>query len=509
MRTKTLFLIAFLTFTGLSSWHYLFDNQAHAQSLNQLLAQDLAQAFARYDLIKLTPDASANGARSGKLRLVSANHDFNLELQPRDLLAPNYKAETTIRENERIALSRPETNTFKGFVRGETNSKVRLSIRDQKIQGYVFVDDKQFFVEPASNISKSAAPDDFVIYEAADALNDQPLACDLTERVEAATKEYGLPELTAEVNVFRTVEIATDSDFEFTNARGGAASANQEALNVLNLIEGRFESELGITFAVTFQHAWTTPDPFNTAVRPPSLPINIGTSALNHTLGWLAQTWNQTFPIAQYPRDVTHLFTGKQNLIGQGVAFTGTICANPNFAYSLNGYIDSQSAKYLLAAHELGHNLGASHADAAQSCGNSIMNAQLSGDTALSFCQTSRDQINGFTAGSGSCLTTTTAARARFDFDGDGKTDIAVFRPSTGAWYVLQSQTNIVLSALFGTNSDVPAVGDFDGDSRADISIFRPSNGVWYRLNSGSSYSFNAAQFGASADLPAPSAYNP
>ncbi len=504
MRIKSLFLIAFLTFAGLSSWLCLFDNQAHAQSFNQALAQDLAQAFARYELIKLAPDASAKSARSGKLRIASSNHDFNLELQPRDLLAPNYKAETTVAENERVALARPKTNTFKGFVAGETNSKVRLSINDQKIQGYIFVGDKQFFVEPASNISKSAAPDDFVIYEAADAINNQPMSCDLTERVEAATQEYDLPDLTAAANVFKTVEIATDSDFEFTNARGGAANANQEALNVLNLIEGRFESELGITFAVTFQHAWSTSDPFNTEIRPPSLPINIGSSALNNALGWLAQTWNQTFPVAQYPRDVTHLFTGKQNLIGQGIAFTGSVCANPNFAYSLNGYIDSQSAKYLLAAHELGHNLGASHADAAQSCDNSIMNTQLRGDTALSFCQTSRDQINGFVAGNSSCLTTTTVARAKFDFDGDGKTDVSVFRPSNGVWYRLNSGSgNSFAATQFGLSEDRPTPADFDGDGKTDIAVWRPSNGVWYILYS-TTNSYSATQFGLPGDIPVP-----
>jgi len=92
------------------------------------------------------------------------------------------------------------------------------------------------------------------------------------------------------------------------------------------------------------------------------------------------------------------------------------------------------------------------------------------------------------------------------DFDGDGKTDVSVFRPASGDWYVTNSGNNQFVATHFGASGDIIAPGDYDGDGRTDRAVFRPSDGTWYILRSGGG--FSATQFGQNGDVPTAGDYN-
>lgn len=94
-----------------------------------------------------------------------------------------------------------------------------------------------------------------------------------------------------------------------------------------------------------------------------------------------------------------------------------------------------------------------------------------------------------------------TTRPAPFDFDGDGKTDISIFRPSAGEWWINRSSSGQTNAAQFGVSSDKPVPTDFTGDGKADIAFWRSVSGEWFILRSEDA-SYLSFPFGASGDVP-------
>jgi len=175
----------------------------------------------------------------------------------------------------------------------------------------------------------------------------------------------------------RILSISTFADPEW-QARYGERS-NAEILSIINIAEAIYDQQLNIRFLVQSQTLLQTPSPQN-------------------DIGYLLNEFRQ-YPETQTTSNVKYLFTGKDvNGLTIGLAYIGTVCYAPNYAYGVVQSYGSYTGN--IFAHEVGHNLNATH-DTSQY--NNIMFPSVSSGEVF-FTQNSLQQINSFLDLFGSCV---------------------------------------------------------------------------------------------------------
>ena len=89
------------------------------------------------------------------------------------------------------------------------------------------------------------------------------------------------------------------------------------------------------------------------------------------------------------------------------------------------------------------------------------------------------------------------------DWNSDRTSDVGVFRPINGNWYLDYNKTGVVDKTFhFGTTGDTPVVGDWNGAGTSEVGVFRPINGNWYLDYNKTGVVDKTFHFGTTGDSP-------
>lgn len=399
--TLTLALLCGFIITTFSGPH-----KEHASAATRFesseVSQELGRSFKKYELLKVDAREAAKQVRHNKrLSIVTSGGTLDLILTAHDMRAPTYRTTEIWADRVERTLDSGLVRTFKGRVANWSGSHARFIVTEDRIEGVILTPQERYFIEPARKYSTSALSSDLVFYKASDVLpsaagQEASDMCDvsLAEQIETASKQVARQTSTAFSSGALVVELATEADHEYVTAMGGSVNANNEILGIMNQVEGVYETEFGITFKIVHQNTWATPDdPYTT------------TSDSIKVLDEFKSYWNANF--THVSRDLAHMWTGK-NMGGViGRAITSSVCNDPqaSISYSISRKNDLVPLKYVLTAHEIGHNFGATHDFEVPGCNGTIMFYTTT--PSLTFCQFSRDQIMQYLSQFSSCLSPT------------------------------------------------------------------------------------------------------
>lgn len=320
---------------------------------------------------------------------------WTLELQEYSNRSPDFEVWVQDESGRMTLVEAPPVQTYVGTVLELPGSAVRASYKDGEIEAVVYTSDGVFGVQPLSRNGVAAGVGEHAVYRAADWVNRRGYSCgtDVDRHLFGgmvdvhAVTEHGS---NAASTLTHVAQIALDADFEFFQLNSSNVNATiLDMESIINGMQSIYESQLNITYEISSIVVRTSAASPYTATNSSTL------------LGQLVNHWNAS-PQSSVPRDLLHLFTGK-NLDGSviGVAYIGTVC-NLNWAYGLSQsrFTSSMAARIALTAHEVGHNWKAQHCNGCSGCSNCcrIMCSNLGGCPGgiTSFGCQEIDQISAF-----------------------------------------------------------------------------------------------------------------
>ncbi|THB71789.1 MAG: hypothetical protein D6B28_06770 [Gammaproteobacteria bacterium] len=340
---------------------------------------------------------SGSGAPVEYMTVKAMGREFDLVLEVNELFNQNLQVDW------RGAQAQVDSDHvyYKGTVKGIEGSWVRLTVNDGEITGTIRTPEEIYTIEPKRNLIKqqsTSAKKEMVMYRMSEVGTGLPANfCGVEaegeehfeiEAAQESVKEFNkmVAEMRAmeEVTVMastgiKELKVGVAADYEYYQKHGAGSAAKIQSL--FNQIDGIYREELGIALNLTRITVFSdSADPFSDTTDSFSL---------------LKEAGNYFAASASFTNNGMNQFMSGKNLDGNtiGLAYVNTVCySTKKYRVSLvQSYESFASAQLIVSAHEMGHNLGASHDTAAD--GMHIMWPSASSSIELTFSERSKGEI--------------------------------------------------------------------------------------------------------------------
>ncbi len=341
---------------------------------------------------------SASGALVEEIIVHAMGREFYLQLEENEL----FNHQLNIEWKGDAVTPNSTYKFYKGVVKGVAGSWVRLSINDGEIAGTIRTPEEIYIIEPKRNLVKTmskSSKKEMVMYRMSEVGTGLPpefcgMEHDHEEDLVAHAQENGTKEFDEmvdnmramsidltimESNGIKELRVGVIADYEYFAIHGAGSPSKIQSL--YNQIDGIYKEELGIALNLTKITVFNgAADPYTDTTDSYALLVEAG----NYFSGSVDFNNN----------GLNQLISGK-NFDGStvGLAYVGTVCySSKRYRVSLvQNYESFASAQLIVSAHEMGHNLGATHDSASD--GIHIMWPSASSSIVLSFSERSKGQI--------------------------------------------------------------------------------------------------------------------
>ncbi|MGB0866221.1 MAG: M12 family metallo-peptidase [Granulosicoccaceae bacterium] len=236
---------------------------------------------------------------------------------------------------------------FDGVVENESNSWVRAVFNGDSVQGLISragvrYDLKTDTVTGTMVNYNPSLQLDHSDEDREDTVVPPTVSAGLTPAADETESIY------QQLPVTRVAPISTVLDSQFNAYNSGRGLF--EALTVLAIADGIYREELGIALRL---------DTLVNIEDRDSDPMNIGSVTMDTMLSNFRDYRRSATPLDESSSAYVYLFSGNASSDNQvGLAYIGVACRNDGYDVSVS---TPYQRNYLLAAHEMAHNLGAKH----------------------------------------------------------------------------------------------------------------------------------------------------